>query len=211
MSKKETIISLRLSGMKISDIADNVGLKPATVKWHLLGVHKPKPEVSTKELIKALVKDGFSPAEIAEKLGISRRTVYSYTPDIVIPVRKNPMKDRVLEMRRSGLGISEIMSRLGISKQSIVNYSKGHRFKRSRGVSVGRPKGSKKKVDKTKKEEKPLALRADRNEGRSVTVVYQGLGSKQSVDILVRDPSISAEEAGIRWCKRSKKEFINSY
>lgn len=209
-SNREKCINLRMQGYKFREIADKLGIATGTVRWHLRGIHKPKPEVSIKDQIAHLILEkGMSTKEVAKHLGISRRTVYTYTPEIDLPKRENPLKRKVLEMRRSGIGVMDIASRLGISKNSIVNYSKGHKFKKVGGYKGGRPKSKIKKV--VKKEERPLVLREDRDLGKSLTVIYQGLGSKQKVVIKVRDENLTAEEAGKRWCNRVNKQYLESY
>lgn len=211
---REKCINLRMEGLTIKEISKIVGIMPGTVRWYLLGVHKPKPEVSIKDQIAHLIiKEGLSTKEVANRLGISRRTVYTYTPEINLPKKENPVKEKVLQMRRDGIAVMDIASKLGISKQSIVSYSRGYKFKRVGGYTGGRPKSNKpsKALKRVKREERPLVLREDRDLGKAVTVIYQGFGSKQKVVIKVRDENLTAEEAGKRWCNRVNKQYIESY
>lgn len=235
--RKNKAISMRLKGMKLTEIATKTGLNVCTISGYVKGIKvdvKRNVQYGKQEDVRIGVKKGYTPYQIAINTGLNINTVYFYTAklglksNLVSDVKKKN-KDLCKCLFKDGYSIDDI-SRITLLEEYIIeNYVNG--------VAVYKPRYTLKAVKKLKVMKKvkkkvkatpsqieqrdmlgkgveagiystAVKLREDRDNGRIVTVRYKDYGgSVKSIDIRVRDGA-SDDQARARWCKKFGKEYV---
>lgn len=222
---KEEILRLRDKGYTFRGIAKELGCSSSTVYRYI----HPKPlkvggNVLKKELadkIRELAENGVRPYDILEQVGVSYTAYQKYGK----PYYKNKfysLREDAIKLRKSGMLIKDIAIKLDAHHKTISNYVIG-----IKPTKIDKPKVMKllKRVKKEivphevardylgkgfEKGEMPtgVKLRDDRDMGRPVTLIYSDFSDKPTVrtTIMVRDESVSDDEAVERWCKKLGKK-----
>lgn len=235
--RKNKAIAMRLKGMKLTEIADNMKLNVCTISGYVKGIKvdvKRTIQDSKKSEVEIGIQKGYTPYQIAINTGLNINTVYFYTANLglksnLVSDVKKKNKELCKCLFKDGYSIDDISRITLIEEYIIENYVNG--------VAVYKPKYTPRAVKKLKVMKKvkkkvkatptqieqrdmlgkgieagiystQVKLREDRDEGRLIRVYYRGLGfEKLNIYVRVRD-GVSCDEAGMRWCKKFGRSFL---
>lgn len=219
--RRNEVIRLRKSGMKINDISNKTGLCLDTIFNYLRGLNiKVKHEsTSCMDDVGLLVKRGILPWQISIKLGIDIKTVYFYTSKLGLKSNKlsevnKQNKQMCISLKMDGYTTEQICEITGLNEYKVLEYN--GRTKEPKSTTKPKPspvvvkktikrKPNTKTAKPTQMEQRAMlskgvesgvyttevVMREDRDEGRLISVRYKGYGNS------IKELSIRVRDSSI--------------
>lgn len=225
--RREKAIELRKSGMKCIDIAKNLGISVNVVSSYVshLGAKTKRDPLRRNEIIR-LSQLGFDNNLIALNLGVKSSTVYHLLyKHGSFGVRYEYDNSTDVQLCQGlfidGYSNEEISMMTGLRISEVKKYTKGCKVHKIKVIKMKPIKKIKKEIvphevardylgKGFEKGEMPVevVLNPERDKGRSVTFLYSDFSNNPTVrtTIMVRDESVSDDEAVERWCKKLGKK-----
>lgn len=128
-SKKQEVIDLYKSGMRIVDIANKLGLKSSGVQYHLKGIDKrPVKKMDVATEARKLIDQGMSLKDILSTLKISLRTYYKYVKGSNFVPKSSLSQetiDLIVNLRLLGMKYKDISKDLNVPLHSVLKHARG--------------------------------------------------------------------------------------